>query len=1026
MAIVPRAELALRRARRYQRPETGWRSGVGQARVRRVLAVLSAVLLAIAFAPAAAQPVPERSLAQYRLTTWRTQDGAPPGIIGLAQSADGLLWIAASTGVYRFDGTQFDRIGPGASLAVADMPTAMLAARDGTIWTGYQSGRFTIYRDGALRPLPPPPVRKRTMYLEQTADGAVWAALAQPNMPLLRYADGRWQSVGENWGLPAQWLISIHAADEGSLWVTTLDALYRLPPGQRRFERVMAVHGHAGVTSDRAGTVWLADDDGARPVFRKGAPVSQDAPRRTPAAVRNIALRVDRLGNLWGINGEVLFRIAPRAAAVETLTRQDGLTSSKLGALLEDAEGNLWVGSSLGLNRISRTAVVAEPEIGAPPPYGYQLLRMRDGAVFLAAQDGVYRVAPGMRPRMVWRGDPGSAGSCEDRDGSALVFVQDRLLRFRGERASTEPWPYRPTLGVSNCAVDSKGRLWANGGRAGLFRRDGSGWRVLDRPAPGARYPLIVLTAADGQVLAGTQDGRLERLGEDGRPVATLVALDDGLDPDGAARVGAATYFTGRSGIYRVTGGTVELLPQSRAPWAARITGITQARDGSMWMIGRMGIARIDAASLDRAFRGAGQVLRPMMLSFAQGLPDLGFSGSGPGAVTGGDGRLWFNTLSAVAWVDPAHLAVSPAPVRAAILAANWGTGAARDPKQLTLPAGTRQLRIRYTGALLSAPDQLRFRYRLNGAPGEWIEAGNAREAMFGNLRPGSYRFEVQAAGRDGGWGQSATLAIEVPPTFVQSNAFFWLCGIACLCVVVLLYTLRMRQVTRAMRRQFHIRTLERTRIARDLHDTLLQSVQGLMLRFQTVADQLPVDTAQRAALEKTLVQAEQVVVEARHRVLDLRTGSQGDPLASLSGFAAPMLSGIGLRLDTERVGRSRPIVPAVADELVRIGEEAIRNVIAHARARRITLRLEQGARLVLEIIDDGIGIAAARIETPDEDHFGLIGMRERAARIGGTLTVERAAAGGTVVRVVVPGGRAYRRRSFWRRAWRAIAPDAQ
>ncbi|WP_167693161.1 sensor histidine kinase [Sphingomonas azotifigens] len=965
---------------------------------------------------AGAQTVPERTLAQYRLTTWRTQDGAPPGIIGLAQSPDGLLWIAASTGVYRFDGAQFERIGPGGSLAGADVPTAMLAARDGTIWTGYQSGRFSRYRDGALRPLPEPPVRKRVMYLAQTGDGAIWAALAQPSMPLLRYAGGRWQSVGESWGLPSQWLISIHAADEGSLWVTTLDALYRLPPGQRRFERVMAVHGHAGVTSDRAGTVWLADDDGARPVFRNGAPVSQDAPRRIPAAVRNIALRVDRLGNLWGINGEVLFRIAPRAAAAETLTRQDGLTSSKLGALLEDAEGNLWVGSSLGLNRISRTDVVAEPEIGAPPPYGYQLLRTRDGAVFIAAQDSIYRVAPGMRPQLVWRGDPGPAGSCEDRDGSALVFVQDRLLRFRGARASVEPWPYRPTLGVLNCTVDGRGRLWANGGRAGLFRRDGSGWRVLDRPAPGARYLLIILTAADGQVLGGTQDGRLERLGEDGRPKATLVALDDGLDPDGATRTGAATYFTGRSGIYRVIGDTVESLPQSRAPWAARVTGITQARDGSVWMIGRMGIARIDGTSLDRAFRDARQALRPMMLSFAQGLPDLGLSGSGPGAVTGGDGRLWFNTLSAVAWVDPAHLAVSPTPVRAAILAANWGTGAARDPEQLTLPAGTRQLRIRYTGALLSAPDQLRFRYRLDGADGDWVEAGSAREATFTNLSPGHYRFEVQAADRNGPWSSAgATLAIELPPTFLQSAGFFWLCVLGALGLAALLYALRMRQVTRAMRRQFHIRTLERTRIARDLHDTLLQSVQGLMLRFQTVADQLPVDAARRETLEQALAQAEQVVVEARHRVLDLRSGMRGDPLANLSRFAEPLLAGTGLRLETDTTGRPRPIVPAVSDELVRIGEEAIRNAIAHAQATRIAASLEYGARLVLRIADDGIGIPDARIASAGDDHFGLIGMRERTLRVGGTLVVARGHAGGTIVQITVPARRAYVRRPFWR-----------
>lgn len=965
---------------------------------------------------AGAQAVPERTLAQYRLTTWRTQDGAPPGIIGLAQSPDGLLWIAASTGVYRFDGAQFERIGPGGSLAGADVPTAMLAAHDGTIWTGYQSGRFSRYRDGALRPLPEPPVRKRVMYLAQTGDGAIWAALAQPTMPLLRYVGGRWQSVGDNWGLPSQWLISIHAAMDGSLWVTTLDALYRLPPGRTRFERVMAVQGHAGVTSDRAGTVWLADDSGARPVFRDGAPISQVQPLPTPPAVRNIALRIDGRGALWGINGELLFRLPAGGAGVERLTRQDGLTSSKLGALLEDAGGNLWVGSSLGLNRLSRTDVVAEPEIGAPPPYGYQLLRTRDGAVFITAQDGVYRAAPGMPPKPIWRGEPGAGGLCEDRDGSALVFAGDRLLRFRGVRAAPEPWPYRPTLGVLNCAVDGEGRLWANGGRAGLFRRDAGGWHVVDRPAARQTYALAIWPGPGGQIWATTQDGRLVQLGEDGQPAATRVALQGGGEPDGVVRAGTNTYFSGAAGLFRVTDRRVDLLPAARAPWAARATGITVARDGSVWMLGRMGLAGIDGPSLDRAFRASAQALRPRMLSFAQGLPDLGFSDSGPSAVTGGDGRLWFRTLSAVAWVDPAQLAPSTAPVRAVILAASWGSERARDPKQLQLPAGSRQLRIRYTGALLSAPDQLRFRYRLDGADGDWVEAGSAREATFTNLSPGHYRFEVQAADRNGPWSSAgATLAIELPPTFLQSAGFFWLCVVGALGLAALFYALRMRQVTRAMRRQFHIRTLERTRIARDLHDTLLQSVQGLMLRFQTVADQLPVDAARRETLEQALAQAEQVVVEARHRVLDLRSGMRGDPLANLSRFAEPLLAGTGLQLETATIGRPRPIVPAVSDELVRIGEEAIRNALAHAQATRIAASLEYGARLVLRVSDDGIGIPDARIASAGDDHFGLIGMRERALRVGGTLVVARGPAGGTIVQITVPARRAYVRRPFWR-----------
>jgi len=317
-------------------------------------------------------------------------------------------------------------------------------------------------------------------------------------------------------------------------------------------------------------------------------------------------------------------------------------------------------------------------------------------------------------------------------------------------------------------------------------------------------------------------------------------------------------------------------------------------------------------------------------------------------------------------------------------------------------------------------PSRVRFRYQLEGVDDGWVDPGTRREAFYTGLKPGRYRFRLMAANDDGVWNRrGATLAFEIPPTFVQSWPFYLLCAALALALLWLGYSLRLRAVANRIRARMNERLDERERIARELHDTLLQSVQGLIMRFSNIAqDMNAIQPAHRDMLD-ALDSADAVAVEGRDRVHELRRWSGARSLSDVIARTAERLllpDKIEMRVGVE--GRQREIYPAIADELLRITDEALFNVSRHAQARNVSIAILFGTKaLTLRILDDGVGIPPGIIAQGGvTGHFGLIGMRERAARIGGQLAITPGSARGTQVEVTVGADIAYadRSRPFW------------
>jgi signal transduction histidine kinase len=330
----------------------------------------------------------------------------------------------------------------------------------------------------------------------------------------------------------------------------------------------------------------------------------------------------------------------------------------------------------------------------------------------------------------------------------------------------------------------------------------------------------------------------------------------------------------------------------------------------------------------------------------------------------------------------------------------------------LVLPPRSRNLHISYTALSLSIPERVHFRYKLEGVDKNWEDAGTRREAFYTTLGPGHYRFHVIACNNDGVWNEEgATLDFKVAPAWNQTVWFLGLSALSSVVVIWGLYRLRVRQIHKSLSARFDERLAERTRMARELHDTFLQTIQGSKLVADNALKKSEDPERMRRAVEQLSVWLGQATEEGRAALNSLRTSTtQKNDLAEAFNRATEESRLLGpIEVSFSVAGDAKEMHPVVRDEIYRIGYEAIRNACAHSKGSRLEVRLKYGHDLALHVKDNGVGIDPTIVDHGKEGHFGLQGMRERVARIGGKLTVASSAGSGTEITVVVPGGIVFR-----------------
>jgi signal transduction histidine kinase/streptogramin lyase len=943
---------------------------------------------------------PTTPLANYGRQAWVMENGLPQNTVqALAQTQDGFVWLGTEVGLVRFDGNGFQVFDKNSSPALPGNDVrCLLAAKDGALWIGTSDG------------------------LARWKDGAVTAFTTRDGLP----GNGI-QALAENFGNGAMgvWTDGGPAGLEGKRFVPTGSAYawphtgaflpqgaggqsefeYELPNGlfvlgDRTFLSIAKGHGKLAVAyltagkelpgskiqalfADREGVLWIGTNRGlARWIGGK----VQLLPVSDPLAMASVlSIMEDREGDLWvGTETDGLHIL--RDQRFRTYGAREGLGSDATTTVVEDGVGKLWVGTSGGgLNVIPRSGSRA----GAASIYTVREVLMSDvilslsaapnGDLWVGTPDGLNRIrgsavdsftsADGLPDDFI-------RSLLVDGDGSLWIGTRHGLAHWRfqtGSRGVTLPVGHMETFTQANglgsdlvgaMARDANGDLWV-ATFAGLSRlHAGKIQNYTTASGLSSNVVTALLARSNGTLVVGTQDHGWDLW--DGRKFTA----------------------TGISGLAQAT-----------------IHAILDDGNGHLWFATSNGIARSDCpvAYAETAGGVPGGCSHWIEFGAADGLRSRETAtNSHPSAWRSRDGHLWFATPKGLVEVDPTHFPVNatPPPVALERFAVDDTPQSLHVAStELKISAGHVHFEFDYAGLSFVAPQKVRYRYMLEGFDRQWTDAGARRTAYYTNIPPGHYAFKVQAANNDGVWNtEGAALIFELRPHFYQT---LWFYSLLVALAVGMVVVVQKRRLMRA-EREFQAVLGERNRIAREIHDTLAQGYVGISVQLEVLAELLRHNRAEAAAkhLDMTRDFVREGLADARQSIWALRSQDSGEttlPVRMRRMVEAE--DGHALKAGFSIFGAYRSLPPGTEREILRIAQEAIHNVKKHAAAKNLFVQLEYGpAEIALEVRDDGRGFAADEAPTPG--HYGLTGMRERAAAIGGTLELTSEPGIGTTMRL--------------------------
>jgi ligand-binding sensor domain-containing protein/signal transduction histidine kinase len=960
---------------------------------------------------------PRRFPQQHLSQEWSLEHGLPDSYVQtVLRTRDGYLWLGTqNSGLVRFDGMRFTPVRPhfipeGRNVSIR----ALLESQDGTLW---------IATDG---------------------DG-LWR----------RDPDGLFGRLTRADGLPNDHVYALLEDDDGQLWFSVGgNGLLRWKDGV--LTTSPPLHGPRGLATiyaifrDRSSNLWLAGEglwrleDGHWENYRQKLDLPDD---------RFFSLAQDFEGRLWLATARGLLEV--RNGAVRRHTEADGLSDNRVRSLLVDSDGVLWVGSNSGLDRLRDGRFVrCLTREGTPYDLVYAIHGDREGCLWIGSNEGLARLKDDKYTLI------------STRDGLpqniivSAIQAHDESLWFGTWTKGVARWHdgtvtvYGHSEGLPGNRVkalhqDHAGAIWIGTDPAGLSRIWNGRLDTFDREDLfGAQSIVAIESDHEDRLWFGTNDGRLLVHGAGGFELfpdaASLLgervqALHQGRHSFWIATESALNESKG--GLWRphpypasLTGKTVRSLYESRQGelWlCAQDSPLFRFRNGTydsfttdhglsltnyyaviedgldgLWVTCKNGVFVLDRSELDRFDAGQLTALNALDLTRIGGTRNPRFIRFGhPLAARLQDGRLCFPTTKGAALVDPARPvrnSLAP-PVVIETVVVN---GLTHTPAALhVLPAGTRDLQVHYTGLSLRTPERVRFRYRLEGYDEGWIAAEHRRVAYYQNLPPGRYDFRVVAANEDDVWNETgAMLSFVQEPRFHQTFWFYSLWLAVAVCAGWWAHRLRSAQ----QQKRFAAVLEERVRVARDLHDTLEQGLVGISMQLNLAVDQFrKFPGVARKHLETARYMLRHSMADARSAILDLRGSDPGPDLrGELLRLTRPWERPGGPSFVVEETGAPHAHSSFTRTALLRIGQEAITNVIKHADARSVRVDLiHEPHRTVLRVADDGCGFDP-ETATRMEGHFGLLGLRERVDKLGGQLVLQSAPGAGTTIEVSVPRAR--------------------
>jgi len=1022
---------------------------------RQVLGLLLWWPLFLTWQAGASGPDPNRPIKQMRHASWSEADGLVGSVLSLAQTSDGFLWVGTSTGLYYFDGIKFV-LYPGSTGDNTILEArSLLPTSDGGLWVGYRHGVAFLKQGKAFfyserQGLPYGSVTN----LAQTRDGAIWAAVTLSGggkaeggenslAGLARFSNGRWEKIGSNWNYPANSAEKVVVDGAGTLWVTGGESIYFLLPGSRRFQPTgVRVSAWTQVCVGPDGSIWIVDSIAHKLFNFRESPVGIYVSFTADRLQDINGIRFDSAHALWLAAGRGLYRIP--AGSISALPRQtnqetekdhfllaDGLSGREVNAVLEDREGNIWVGTSNGLDRFSDRSVtqiyightpsdlIAGPHSEvwasqfAQSPY---LIPVHNCKPFLLRNwftRSFYMDSNGI----LWAAMQSDAASWQSR--GLWKDQNGRITKIQSPPDMKGPL-------IDGIVGNANGRLWMTIRGYGEYTLQNGKWQ---------RIPVFTGTDSDIAPDAQFVDPRGRAwLAYYARNTVVMVdgprraffTAGHGLDL-GSPIVGWATgtqvWVSGTTGLGFFNGEGFVNIRASDGFEFKNISAVIPTDHDGLWLKAPEGIIEIPPDELASFFHDPAHRVRYRIFDGATDLvaPLARYrpASSGTDAVRSSDGKLWFSDATGVAMIDPTHLEHNglPPPVYVLSLTADGRTYPIG--KDLVLPESTRVVTLDYTALSLTLSERNRYRYQLVGFDTGWQDAGNRRQAFYTNLTPGSYTFKVIASNNDGVWNQTGTsVAFRIPPTFIQTIWFKILLIAASALAVWALYARRLRRATAEIRARLGERLQERERIARELHDTLLQDFQAVILRFQLAEKRMASGDPNRAVLEEGLDYADKVLTEGRNYIRDIRADTKAfDELSkSLAEYGNELSKLRPVAFSIKATGAEPKLNPIFLDEIHRIGREAIGNAFKHSNGSKVEVEiLYRHGEFQLKVRDNGDGMDPNLFSVGRPGHWGLQNMKERARKIGATLTVSSEPGAGTSLELTLPIRSAHRFRASQR-----------
>lgn len=983
------------------------------------------ILAALALSASQAHALdPARAISQYGHMSWTLQDGVLPGApTAMAQTLDGYLWIGTRGGLVRFDGVRFVAFTTITTQKLRSSRVLSLeAGNDGSLWIGTRAS-LERWRQGRLTRIDTP--RGQIASIAEDRNGTIWftrMSVQDKQGPLCEIRNEQAVCHGVEDGVPIEIGRQLIADEHGALWTVSDHKLMRwrsgssrtwTPPGVKAEESVDVVHS---LELARDGSVWVGAMLPARGLgllrLVDDELQSYVTPQLDGRKLSVSPMLEDRNGALWiGTQDDGVYRL--HEGSVSHYGSAQGLSADTVQGLFEDREGTIWVLTTNGVDsfRDLRIASITSRE-GLSADLANGVLATRSGDVWINTWHWLDVLRNGRIVTLKAHVDfPGEQvlSMYEDRDGVLWMGIDNGLFVHEDGRFKPVKRPNGSPMGFTRgITQDAAGDIWAMTGNP----PDSVLTRIRDRRLVEERtnipFELRTLVADPrGGIWFALTNGDVGKYHE-GHTQSYSYHREPGAGAVNALVVlpdGAVVGSTSTAGLVGVRDDQARTLGEANGLPCSEVHSMLADRHGGLWLYASCGVILIAADQMQIWWREPDAVLKFRVFDALDGAqPARG--NFFPNASVGPDGRLWFANASVAQVIDPDHLHGNPLapPVHIERVMADRQAFAAE--KDLRLPPLTRDLQIDYTALSMVAPRKVQFRYRLEGHDSAWQEAGSRRQAFYTDLPPGDYRFQVTASNNDGVWNDAgAVLKFSVTPTFYQTTWFAALCVVAAGGLLWLAYLLRVRQITLRERARFEERLAERTRLARELHDTLLQTIQGSKLVAEHALDS-PTDAVRlRRSMEQLSHWLGQAVREGREALRALRGPAAGldDLAAALKRAAENTRIDGAMQISCVTAGAPRELHAIVADEIYRIGYEAIRNACLHSGAGKLSIEVVYADEFTLRISDDGRGIDPETIKRGRQGHFGLQGMHERAAHIGGVLTVRAAEGAGTRVELVLP-----------------------